>query len=157
MKFNTSHLKVMSIITCKFKKFFLSVKSSLDFSFRMLKIIFCFWFLLFIYINKLVCDSVVSVMSNSLWLSGSSVLGDFFQQNYWSTEVACSALLQGIFLTQGLNPQLSYLLYWQVDSLPLAPSGKLKISPKSVIFIYFSSVSLVCHWAYVFFVFDFLV
>lgn len=67
MKFNTGHLKVMSIITCKFKKFFLSVKSSLDSSFRMLKvIIFCFWFLLFIYINKLVCDSVVSVMSTSL-------------------------------------------------------------------------------------------
>ena len=93
MKFNTSHLKVMSIITCKFKKFFLSVKSSLDFSFRMLKIIFCFWFLLFIYINKLVCDSVVSVMSNSLWLPGSSVLGDFFSAKlleYWSGLLCCA-------------------------------------------------------------------
>ena len=86
MKFNTSHLKVMSTITCKFKKFSLSIKSSLDVLFRMLKIIFCFCFLLFIYINKSVCDWVISVMSNSLWLPGSSVLGDFFQQKYWNTK-----------------------------------------------------------------------
>ena len=32
-------------------------------------------------------------------------------------------LLQGIFLTQGSNPHLS-LLYWQTESLPLAPPGK---------------------------------
>ena len=32
---------------------------------------------------------------------------------------SCSFLLQGIFLTQGLNPQLLRLLHWQVDSLPL--------------------------------------
>ena len=34
--------------------------------------------------------------------------------------VLCHALLQGIFLTQGLNP---YLLLWQVGSFPLAPPG----------------------------------
>ena len=33
-------------------------------------------------------------------------------------------LLQGIFLTQGLNPHLWRLLHWQADSLPLAPPGK---------------------------------
>ena len=31
----------------------------------------------------------------------------------------CHFLLQGIFLTQGLNPYLLCLLHWQVDSLPL--------------------------------------
>ena len=38
--------------------------------------------------------------------------------------VGCCTLLQGIFLTQGSNPCLLHLLYWQVDSLPLAPPGK---------------------------------
>ena len=33
----------------------------------------------------------------------------------------CHLLLQGIFLTQGLNP---HLLHWQVAFLPLAPPGK---------------------------------
>ena len=32
----------------------------------------------------------------------------------------CHALLQGIFLTEGLN---LHLLHWQVHSLPLAPPG----------------------------------
>ena len=30
------------------------------------------------------------------------------------------ALIQGIFLTQGLNLCLLHLLHWQVDSLPLS-------------------------------------
>ena len=34
------------------------------------------------------------------------------------------AILQGIFLTQGLNLHLLCLLCWQVGSLPLAPPGK---------------------------------
>ena len=33
-------------------------------------------------------------------------------------------LLQGIFLTQGWNLSLWGLLYWQVNSSPLAPPGK---------------------------------
>ena len=40
------------------------------------------------------------------------------------TGVGCSAILQGIFLTQGLNPCLLCLLHWQACSLPLAPPGK---------------------------------
>ena len=39
----------------------------------------------------------------------------FSRQEYWS-ELFC---LQGIFLTQGLNPHLLCLLHWQVGSLPL--------------------------------------
>ena len=42
---------------------------------------------------------------------------DFLGKN---TGVGCHFLLQGIFLTQGLNP---YLLHWQVDSLPLSHQG----------------------------------
>ena len=40
-----------------------------------------------------------------------------------STGVGCHALLQGIFLTQGLNPRLLCLLHWQAGSLPLALPG----------------------------------
>ena len=36
----------------------------------------------------------------------------------------CHFLLQGIFPTQGLKLQLLHPLHWQVDSLPLGPSGK---------------------------------
>ena len=41
-----------------------------------------------------------------------------------NTGVGCHFLLQGIFLTQGLNPCLLRLLHWQADPLPLAPSGQ---------------------------------
>ena len=39
----------------------------------------------------------------------------FFRQE---TGVGCHFLLQGIFLTQGLNPHLLRFLHFQVDSLP---------------------------------------
>ena len=42
---------------------------------------------------------------------------DFTSKN---TGVGCHFLLQGIFLTPGLNPRLLPFLHWQVDSLPLA-------------------------------------
>jgi len=41
-----------------------------------------------------------------------------------NTGVDCHFLLQGMFLTQGLNPRLRHLLHWQAGSLPLAPPGK---------------------------------
>ena len=37
--------------------------------------------------------------------------------------MSCHFLLQGIFLTQGLNSSLLHLLHWQADSLPTAPPG----------------------------------
>ena len=43
---------------------------------------------------------------------------EFFRQEY---------LLQEIFLTQGLNPCLLYLLHWQADSLPLSHPGSLEV------------------------------
>ena len=50
-------------------------------------------------------------------LAGSSVHGK-------NTKMDCHALLQGIFLTQGLNTPFFPLLHWQAGSLPLAPPGK---------------------------------
>ena len=41
-----------------------------------------------------------------------------------NTGVGCHALLQGIFLTQGLKPHLLCLSCWQAGSLPLAPPRK---------------------------------
>ena len=40
------------------------------------------------------------------------------------TRVDCHFLLQEIFLTQGSNHRLLWLLHWQADSLPLPPPGK---------------------------------
>ena len=40
-----------------------------------------------------------------------------------NTGVGCHFLLQGILLTQGLNPCLQHLLHWQADSLPLSHLG----------------------------------
>ena len=40
-----------------------------------------------------------------------------------NTGMGCHALLQGIFLTQGSNPCLLCLLYWQAGSLPLMLLG----------------------------------
>ena len=64
----------------------------------------------------------------------------FSRQEYWSglpfpapgdlrdslgknTGVGCHFLLQGISLTQELNPCLFCLLHWQVDPLPLTHLG----------------------------------
>ena len=52
---------------------------------------------------------------------GSSVHGIFSGKN---TGVGYHFLLQGIFLTQGLNPCLLHLLHWQVDSLLLSHLGR---------------------------------
>ena len=71
-----------------------------------------------------VCQAAL-VLSDSLQpygpQSGSSVHGYSPGRN---TRVGCHGLLQGIFLTQGLNPCLLCLLHWQVGSLPLEPPGK---------------------------------
>ena len=40
-----------------------------------------------------------------------------------NTGVRCHFLLQGIFLTQGLNPHLLRLLHWQADSWASVPPG----------------------------------
>ena len=51
---------------------------------------------------------------------GYSVHGDSPGKN---TGVGCHALLQGIFLIQGLNLHILCLSHWQAGSLPLVPPG----------------------------------
>ena len=50
----------------------------------------------------------------------------FPRQEYWSRY---QFLLQGIFLTQGLNLNLSCVLIWQTESLPLSHHGSPIIMP----------------------------
>ena len=47
-----------------------------------------------------------------------------------NSRVGCHFLLQGIFLTQGLNPNLLRLLHWHTGSLPLPSPGKSQIEVK---------------------------
>ena len=65
------------------------------------------------------CPTLCDPMDYSL--PGPSVHGDSPDKN---TGVGCNALLQGIFLTQGLNPGLLCLLHWQLSSLALVLPGK---------------------------------
>ena len=71
---------------------------------------------------------VASVVSDSLWPHGQPTRllcpRDSPGKN---TGVCCHFLLQGIFLTKGLNPGLLCLLHWQMRSLQLAPLTNLYI------------------------------
>ena len=58
---------------------------------------------------------------------------EFSRQEYWSE------LLQGIFLTQGLNPHLLHLLHWQVDSLPPHHLGSISYI-RDVIYILHTNI-----------------
>ena len=68
-----------------------------------------------------VCVFSCLVMSNILQPHGWQLCRFLCPWNFPSknTGVGCHFLLQGISLTQGLNPRLLYLLHWQVGSLPL--------------------------------------
>ena len=70
-----------------------------------------------------------SVVSDSLQPHGLQPARLLCPQNFLgkNTGVDCHSLLQGIFLTQGLNPSLLHLLHWQADSLPLSCLGSLFI------------------------------
>ena len=50
-----------------------------------------------------------------------------------NTGLGCNFLLQGTFLTQGLNLHLFCLLHWQEGSLSLAPRGKPSLVYRSFI------------------------
>ena len=71
---------------------------------------------------------VVSVMSDSLGPYGSQPdrLLCPWDSPGKNTGVGCYSHVQGIFLTQGLNPSPLCLLHWQVGSVPLAPPGNFK-------------------------------
>ena len=82
------------------------------------------------WINEWRCACVLShsVMSDSSWPHGLQPKRLLFPWNFLgkNTGVGCHLLLQGIFPTQGSNPRLLHLLYWQGDSLTLnhKPHGK---------------------------------
>ena len=68
----------------------------------------------------------------------------FSRQEYWS---GLLCLLQRIFPSQGSNPHLLRLLYWQVGSLPLVLPGK----PTHTIHTHTHTTQLLCthtHHAY---------
>ena len=71
------------------------------------------------------CVRVFSVTSDSFatpWtVTNQAPLSmEFSRQEYWR---GCHFLLQGIFLTQGSDPRLLWILHWQVDSLPAEQLG----------------------------------
>ena len=65
-------------------------------------------------------------MSDSLWPYRILALQDPLSMGSPGEKAGrgCHALLQGIFLTQRLNPWLLSLLQWQVGFVPLVPPGK---------------------------------
>ena len=75
-----------------------------------------------IWLFLILCDAV------DCSLPGFSARGDSLGKN---TGVGCQALLQEIFLTQGLNPCLLCLLHWRAGSLPLVQPGKPIVSMPS--------------------------
>ena len=78
--------------------------------------------------------SVASVMSNSLWLYElyfARLLCPWDSPGK-NTGVVCHAFLQGIFLTQGLNPHLLYLLHCRWVLYPTEPPEK----PNTNIYLY---------------------
>ena len=72
------------------------------------------------------CCLVTLVVSDSVWPYGlqPTRLPCPWDSPSKNTGVGCHALLQGIFLTQGLNRNLLCLLHWQMNSLSLQPPGK---------------------------------
>ena len=76
----------------------------------------------FFVISVNMCMLNCSVMSDSLWPHGAWLLCPWDSPGK-NAGVACHFLLQGIFLTQGLNPSFLCLLYWQADSLLLRHLG----------------------------------
>ena len=73
---------------------------------------------------------------------GSSVQGIFQAR----IRVSSHSLLQGILLTQELNPHLLCLLHWQVISLQLAPPGKPLQIPYYLFIVVFPTTHISVKW-----------
>ena len=102
----------------------------------------CSWVYMFL-LHMCMCVSlwyvcVCSVMSDSLRPHGLQPDKLFCLWNFLSnnTRVDSHFLLQGIFLTQGLNLHLLCILHWQADSLPLSYLGSPCITRLPYIFTY---------------------
>ena len=79
----------------------------------------------YLYTIKLHVCQIALVVPNSLWPIGLLCPWNSPGKN---TGVGCRALLQAIFLTQGLNPCLLLLLHWQAgSSLPVPPGKPIKL------------------------------
>ena len=80
-----------------------------------------------VYVCVPLCECARSVVSDS-FVTAWTVARLPCPWNFPSknTRMGFHFLLQGIFPTQGSNLLLLCLLYWQVDSLPLAPPGNWK-------------------------------
>ena len=74
----------------------------------------------------------LSEVSNSVWPHGPTRLLCPWDSPGKNTGVGCLSLLQGIFLNHGPNACLLHLLHWEVNSLPLAPLGKLTATEKFI-------------------------
>ena len=82
------------------------------------------------YVSVLVSQSCLTLRLHGLEPTSLLCAWDFPGKN---TGVGCHFLLQGIFPSQGLNPHLLHPLYWQADSLPLAPPGKPQLPAEGLI------------------------
>ena len=78
------------------------------------------WYRLHVKSKKLCVLCLVMSLSNPMDCSPSRLL-DPWDSSGKNTRVGCHSLLQGICLTQGLNP---CLLHWQAVSLPTEPPRK---------------------------------
>ena len=73
-----------------------------------------------------------SVVSDSLWSHGLLPARLLCPWTFPGKNTGVGYFLhQRIFLTQGLNSHLLHLLQWRVDSLPLAPPGKVEVAQSS--------------------------
>ena len=71
---------------------------------------------------------------------------DFSGKN---TGDGCHFLLQRIFSTDGSNPHLLCLLYWQADSLPLHHLGSSQVLMYKLYFLSFYAVFLLSYFVYI--------
>ena len=82
-----------------------------------------------------ISQSCPTLRLHELWPARFLCWWDFIGKN---TRVGCHVLLQGIFLTQGLNPHLLHLLHWYMDSLPMSHLRSLAVQWW---FLYYSFVN----------------
>ena len=111
MKLNSSKIPVSPFYCLPIHKTYLPQWLPIEFQFCKMKKIYCT--VLSISRHSYCCCCFVVAKSCSTLVTPEN-LWDFPGKN---TGMRCHFLLQGIFLTQGLNP---CLLHWKTDSLPLS-------------------------------------
>ena len=103
---------------------------ALDITLHMLFILYIRFYISYIHACSIsqfclnLCDPMDYIIACQTLLSM-----EFSRQEYGS---GLHFLLQGIFLTQGLNPRLLHLLHWWVDSSPLSHLGSSFTPPRLI-------------------------